>query len=364
MENSGKISSIKEMAKSTVPFSTQISAIDKKPLYLTCPNGTIDLELGCLIPAEPGDLITMTTAVPYNPDAKAPRWQQFLREIFIHPDGTPYYDLIQYVKKLAGMSLTGKVDRILLLCYGVGANGKSVLFKIFQYVLGDYAASSSFHSLVVKDGGTGNELARLRGKRLVTAVETQESQTLNEAKVKLLTGGDPVVCRFLYQEYFEYYPEFKLWLACNHKPRIRGADAAIWDRVKLIPFNARFEGQADDKNLFLKLKDEAEGILAWMVEGCQEWQDEGQLEDCPTVKEASRDYRQEDVFQVFIDERIKHIPGAFIPVTAVTVCYNNWALKNGEQQFSTKIVGKKMAQKGFQRVTKDNVRGYWGIDTA
>jgi len=364
MENAGKIANILKMAESTAPFSTLVEDVDNKPLVIVCSNGTLYLEIPYLTSADPDDLITMNTDVPYNPNAKSPRWNRFLEEVFVHPDQTPDLELIAYMKKALGMALTGKTERVIFLCYGGGSNGKSTLFKILQHVLGDYAASASFNSLVVRNSATGNELARLRSKRLVTAIETEESQYLNEAKVKMLTGGDAITCRFLYQEHFEYYPEFKLWLAVNHKPRIRGTDEAIWDRVKLIPFNARFEGAADDKDLLDKLKAESEGILAWMVEGCNDWLDSDRhLVDCKAVQDASHEYRiEEDAFKAFLDDKVEDFPGNFLTVSELTREYNQWAKNNNEKTLTSVWIGRKMKERGYKQHRKGGkVRGYWGL---
>ncbi len=110
------------------------------------------------------------------------------------------------------------------------------------------------------DNGQTNDIAGLRGARLVTSVETEDGQRLAESKIKELTGGDTVTARFLYSENFEFQPEFKLWLACNHMPEIRGMDLAIWRRIRLIPFRVTIPPRNQDKRLLLKLKKELPGI--------------------------------------------------------------------------------------------------------
>jgi putative DNA primase/helicase len=365
MESTQSTRNILSMAKATPPFSTRVEDIDTNPLVLNCSNGSLYLDISHLLPNDCADLITKCTGIAYKPDAKRHRWEKFLQEIFVHPDGTPDYDLIAYVQKLVGMSITGMTDRALMICYGVGANGKSTFFRVIQHVLGDYAASSSFNSLVAHNSQTGNELARLRGKRLVCATEAEESQYLNEAKVKQLTGGDLITCRFLYKELFEFYPEFTLWLAVNHKPRIRGTDQAIWDRIKLIPFNARFEGSKQDKTLSEKLIRESEGILAWMVEGCKQWLDAGRhIDDCSSVKTAVHEYRTEqDIFEQFLHDHVRRMIGGFLIVAELTLEYNKWAKTCGENQLSSISIGMRMKNRGYcQKVKRGSGRGYEGYE--
>jgi len=107
---------------------------------------------------------------------------------------------------------------------------------------------------------------------LVKASESQKEAALDEATVKEVTGGDSISARFLFKEFFEFRPQFKIWLATNHRPTIQGTDDAIWRRVRLIPFNQQFTGKQRDPKLRQKLEAELSGILAWALRGCLEWQ--------------------------------------------------------------------------------------------
>src|SRR5206468_6004458 len=125
------------------------------------------------------------------------------------------------------------------------------------------------------DGGIPNDVARLVGARFVTASEADEGKRLAEAQIKDMTGGDTLVARFMRAEFFEFKPVFKLWLATNHKPVIKGTDEAVWDRIRLIPFTVRIPEAQQDKHLIEKLKAEEPGIISWAVEGCLAWQRDG-----------------------------------------------------------------------------------------
>ena len=150
---------------------------------------------------------------------------------------------------------------------------------------------------------TLKDIARLAGVRFVASVETEEGQRLAESMVKQITGGDKVTARFLFREFFEFDPAFKLFLAANHRPTIQGTDHAIWRRINLIPFEVVFDETTCDSELAGKLRLELDGILRWAVEGCTDWQANG-LKAPGKVRVATAEYRAtQDVLGGFIAER-------------------------------------------------------------
>lgn len=345
-----------EFAQSLSPFSCSVKDLNKNLEYLACQNGTLYPEFGVVVPPEKNALITKCLNAVYNDAAAAPRWLRFLKEVFTDQNGKPDVELIAFIQKAVGYCLTGYTnERCLFICYGEGANGKSTFLNVIDYVLGSYSATIPFTNLSDVSGEkTGHDLAGLRDVRFLTAIETNQQSYLDEAKIKRLTGGEePISVRFLYGKYFRYVPTFKIWLACNHRPRIRGTDEAIWDRIKLIPFNSRFSRTSSnaDKELLLKLKAEAEGILAWMVEGCQKWSTEG-LRDCDAVKNATRSYRLcEDYFLEFLDDNITTSPGNFTTTEDIWKRHNQWAANNGFLPIpNTNRLGMAMANKGYKSV--------------
>jgi len=205
---------------------------------------------------------------------------------------------MEFMQRAVGYALTGDVgEQCLFVMWGTGANGKSTFVETLHALLGDYAQKAEMRTLLHRDTDTvRNDLARLRGARLVSAVEIGRGKRLNEELVKELTGGDTITARFLVREYFEFRPEFKLFLAVNHKPQIHGTDEAIWRRVKLVPFNVYIPPEERDKALGGKLRAELPGILNWALEGCLEWQ-RGGLREPEEVIAATADYRREqDLF--------------------------------------------------------------------
>jgi len=302
------------------------SAFDRDPWLLNVENGIIDLKTGRLSPHRSENFITRLAPIRFDSQASAPTWGRFLHEVFERREA-----LICFLQKAMGYSLTGLTDeQVLFILYGVGANGKSTLLRAFRAVLGDYALQTPAETLLVKrDGHIPNDLARLKGARLVTAVETEDGRQVAEVLVKQMTGGDPVTARFLHREFFEFVPEFKLFVAANHKPRIRGTDHAIWRRVRLVPFNVVFTNP--DRTLPNRLLAELPGILAWAVEGCRLWQAEG-LGLPEEVRVATDTYRQEqDVVGQFIEERCVAAPNAQIKFSDLYDDYVTWCQRNGEE---------------------------------
>jgi putative DNA primase/helicase len=162
---------------------------------------------------------------------------------------------------------------VLFFLYGSGANGKSTFLEIIRALLAGYASQADFTTFLERKGdGPRNDIARLFGARVVTSSEVGEGKRLNESLVKTLTGDETVTARFLHAEFFEFKPTFKLWLAANHRPVIRGTDNAIWDRVRLIPFTVSIPLEERDPGLRAALLAELPGILAWAVAGCLLWQ--------------------------------------------------------------------------------------------
>ena len=230
--------------------------LDAHPDLLSVTNGTLDLSSGKLLPHRRADLITCASPVAYDHTAESPVFLAFLDSIFQRDA-----ELIAFVQRWCGYSLTGHTnEQAFAILHGSGANGKSTLLEVMRHLLGGASANTSADTLMVSRNGRGpdNDLARLRGARLVTASESGEARQLDEERVKRITGGDTVTARFLYREPFEFVPSFKLWLATNARPKITGTDIAIWRRVNLIPFNVTIPKEEQDKELGAKLRAESE----------------------------------------------------------------------------------------------------------
>jgi len=220
--------------------------------------------------------MTQFSPIRYDPTATAPTWASFLQTIF-QGDG----ELIRFLQKAVGYSLTGKVrEHLLFICHGVGSNGKSVFLNVLRRLLGSLASQAAPDLLMAdRQRRHPTEQADLFGKRLVVCQETEENRRFNETLVKQLAGGDAVRVRKMHEDFWEFDPMWKLWLSTNHRPEVRGTDHAIWRRIRLIPFNVKFHDPGEgepmkDLTMEDRLTAELPGILAWVVAGCLLWQRE------------------------------------------------------------------------------------------
>jgi len=222
--------------ESTVPVTVQ--QLDADPWLLGTPGASVDLRTGVGREPARGDMMTRLTGVGYDRDAECPLWEAFLLDVMA---GQP--EMVAYLQRAVGYSLVGSTDeQVLLVLHGSGANGKSTFLETIRAVAGDYTRNVPADSLVGRREGTiPNDLAMLQGARFVTASETAENRPLDEALVKALTGGEPVTARYLNREFFEFQPQFTIWLATNHKPRVKGTDHGIWRRIHLVPFSVTIE---------------------------------------------------------------------------------------------------------------------------
>jgi len=348
-ESDYRIKAALSRAKTLEVFSKRSSDFNQNPWLLGCNNGVVDLETGELRPGRQEDAISLSTGVDYDPEVRAPRWEQFLKEIFNED-----WVLIDFVQKLVGYTLVGTVEeQFFVMLHGSGSNGKSVFLSTLQKVLGEYATTtpfSTFEHSKYNGNKIPNDLAALTGKRLVTVSEVRERSHWNEGILKTVTGGDPLKVRFLHREFFTYKPQFTLWVAVNHKPSTSDTSDAFWRRVRLIPFQMRFSEEQRGNHLLKKLAKEASGILAWAVAGTQKWMEKG-LDQLPDkVKDATQEYRtEEDVVQLFLDECTVVHPEARACSGELYDTYKSWCLENGERPLSGKRFGKRIKERGFEK---------------
>jgi putative DNA primase/helicase len=331
---------------------------DTNPWWLNAPSGTIELPAGRLRGHRQEDCITKITAAA--PGGPCPLWRKFLDRI-MGGDG----ELIAYLQRVAGYALTGSTrEHALFFCYGTGANGKGVFINTIKAILGDYATVAPMETFLASKGDRHpTDLAGLRGARLVTAQETTEGRRWDETKIKALTGGDPISARFMRQDFFTYTPEFKLLVAGNHKPGLRGVDEAIRRRLNLIPFRVTIPKDERDPELFEKLRPEWPGILQWMIEGCRAWAERG-LDPPSAVIEATDAYlEEEDAITRWLEEKCAVDPIYFATVAELFASWKGWSEAAGEYAGSQKRFSQALEDRGFRRHRKgaDGDRGFLGI---
>ena len=231
-------------------LNAAVDDLDPNPWLLNVENGTVDLRTGELLPHRQEDKISKIAKVQYDINADCPKWKQFIREIMDYKG-----DLISFLQTAAGWSISGDIsEQSMFILYGTGANGKSTFLNVVMRLLGDYATSTYPETFMKRGNDTAtNDIARLRGTRFVTTSETEQGKRLSEHLIKQATGNDQLTARFLYGEYFNFLPTFKIFMASNHKPVIKGTDHGIWRRIKLIPFTTRITDDKMDRNLEEKL---------------------------------------------------------------------------------------------------------------
>ncbi len=258
------------------------SELDKQPFKLATGSGVLDLTNASSTEGKRGDWLTRGTSVHYNARATCPRFDAFLAEIMLGDT-----EMIDYLWRVLGYCLTGDTsERAFFILHGIGRNGKTTFVEVLHALLDNYAQTAKFTTFLTKSvtGGANDDIAHLAGARVVIASEAEESQKLDAAVVKTLTGSDTVRARFLYSNEFEFRPAFKLFLVTNHIPKINDGSQALWDRLHYIPFEYRVAEDHTDKLLGLKLLGELEGILAKAVEGCLEWQRGGLRPPAKVIK--------------------------------------------------------------------------------
>ncbi|WP_222124086.1 DNA primase family protein, partial [Bacillus toyonensis] len=319
---------------------------DRHKYVLNVANGMVDLQTGQLRPHNRDVYLSKITNVTFDEQAKCPEWLKFLEQIF---QGNQ--ELMDYMQRLMGYSLTGEItEQIMVFLIGGGSNGKSTFINIIKDLMGDYGKQAKSDTFIKKkETGANNDIARLVGSRFVSAIESEDGERLSETFVKQITGGEPILARFLRQEFFEFIPEFKVFFTTNHKPVIKGVDEGIWRRIRLIPFNLQLPKEKRDKKLPEKLSLEMSGILNWAIEGCLKWQQSG-LNDPAIVRKATGDYKEEmDILGPFMFECCFKREDVQIEAKELYEVYANWCFRNGEHQLKNRAFYRILETQGFKR---------------
>jgi len=365
IEKAAMMSESVRRRKAFVEAATWVSALrvktdelDPNPWLLNVKNGTVDIKKGEFREHRQEDMITKIANVNYDPNADCPIWKKFVREIMDYKA-----DIIKFVQTAAGWSLSGDIsEQTMFILYGTGANGKSTFLNTIMYILGDYATATPTETFMKKTGDNfSNDVARLRSTRFVTTTEVEQGRRLSEPLIKKITGNDEMTARFLYGEFFNFKPTFKIFMATNHKPVIKGTDHGIWRRIKLIPFTERIPEEKQDKHLELKLREEASGILNWLLEGTAKWKREG-LKAPKAVLLATDEYRGEmDVIGNFLKERCIQQKELSIRIRELYKAYTDWCDENNEHAVSERFLSMRLKEMGFEQTRTAEARYWVGI---
>lgn len=321
-------------------------------------NGFINLKAGQLMDHERSNFFTKISNVEYTDKADCPKWDEFLNDIFLGNQ-----KLVRFIQRAVGYSLSGHTsEQVLFVLYGNGRNGKSVFLDILNEVFGNYSTNIQPQAIMASknQSDASPEIAKLDGARLVTTTEPNEGERFDEGLLKQLTGGDRVSARKLYENEFEFTPQFKLWMATNHKPYVRGRDEGIWRRFIIIPFDKQIPIHEIDRDLTNKLKRELPAIMRWCVDGFLEWQRIG-LAEPAIIKEQRDEYRVEmDSTEAFIEECCNVEGTKYVKTSELFKAYDFWAKENHQYRMSNKKFRSEMEKKFT--VKKSSYEYYQGIE--
>jgi putative DNA primase/helicase len=362
-ESAGKVKAILEMAATEPEVAREQGLFDSNDWLLNVENGTLDLKTGALRAHAKDDHITKLAPVEYDETAACERWDEFLLEIMNGDE-----ELVDFLQRAVGYSLTGDIgEHCFFFCYGRGRNGKSTFLEVLRDMLGDYAQQADFATFLARRGeGPRNDLARMRGARFVSAIEAQSDRSFDETVLKQLTGGDTITARKLYEEFFEFKPQHKIFLAANHKPAIREQTEALWSRIRLVPFTVTIPAERRVKNLRELLNAEHSGILNWALDGCRKWRESG-LTNPRAIVKATKSYRDEnDLMSEFFDARCMFEAKSWLSTQDLYRAFTEWWVETRGPQVKPWLPGaftRALGERTELRQFKSNnlIRGWKGI---
>jgi len=358
-----KMDSMLAVASTLPEFATTSDDWDQDEFLFQCNNGILILTDGSFIEGKPDYMISQSSGIDYDPDAKCPVFDQFLIDIM---DGDE--ELAEYLLMCLGYSLSGLTDeQCMFILNGNGANGKSVLLDLMSHIFGDYLVHTRFDAFLKKYNSTStNDLARLSKARMVKANESGVGKNWDEERIKEITGGDKITARFLYAEHFDYRSRIKLWCATNNLPKTNDLSDAFWRRMVVIPFDRQFKGDDRDTNILEKLKREASGILNRLYTGYEQWVTTTLNKKPPRVVGAVNEYKAEsDVVAQWINMTGVEKNGGYgtTPAKIVYQQYKAWHEVNESGKPVTQIaLGKRMKSMGMGSEKIGGNRVYVGLD--
>lgn len=306
------------------------------------------------------DLITSIVPVKYDPKAKCPLWDAFVKSKLPDPQ------VRKMVQVSSGLGLLGVTVQYLFFHYGNGANGKSVYMETLCRLMGEAAVTLPSTSIIGESGSSGSaspDLARLYGKRLLRVKELPEGEDLKEALVKELTGGETVTARDLFSGYTDFEPKFIAMMSGNGYPRISGTDDGIWRRMVVVlwPKQIAKEDRCEFQDVIASFEPEYPGILNWLLEGIEIYNREGLIIP-EAVERATQEYRDDmDRTAAFVarciikDENATPIEGKVLYQV-----YCDFTIDQGGKPMNNTAFGRQMGKK-FQKDRSSGIVLYRGI---
>lgn len=351
---------------------------DCNPWLLAVPNGVIDLKTGECRDGKPEDYIRTVAPTHWRGlNAPAPRWERCFEEFFEDRDLVERQQVIGFLRRFLGYGITGLVsEQVFGVFYGEdGRNGKDTIQHALNHTLG--AASSAISKDVLLNakmnaaGAPSPHLMDLQGKRLAWASEPEKGARFNVSQMKELSGGGEFAARGPFEKKItKITPSHLLLLLTNHKPEADADDTPFWDRLRLITFNMRFvdnpsgpNERKKDTTLWNTLHEEASGILAWLVRGCLEWQEQGLNAPECVLRDGSKYREEEDPIKPFLDECCVINEHCKVKASVIYNSFKQWYEANNPGKIDTNstVFGRKLTKKNFRKETTRNGVFYIGI---
>ncbi|GLJ78654.1 phage/plasmid primase, P4 family [Microbacterium imperiale] len=345
------------LARSAPAMRIAASEFDRHPWQLNTPGGVVDLRTGAIAAPTPALFHSKQTTV--TPQAMpTPLWDQFLKTTF-----QSNALLERYLQRLAGLTFIGEVlEHVLPFLHGPGGNGKTVFAEVLSTIAGDYATEAPQGFLIAGRDKHETELANLQGRRMVVGSEVNENTRFDEAKVKLLSGGDKITARFMRQDFFTFVPSHTFWLLGNSQPKVETGGDSFFRRIRLIPFTHTVPEKDRIEGLQQRLVDEeGPGILHWIIQGAVQYAEAG-LPTPPEVLAATETYRaEEDHLGRFIEDRC-HVGGGDmvrVEMSELRKAYDAWCREQHEDALTSQTFGRQLKQRFGVGSAKSNGRRFY-----
>ncbi|MGX9921760.1 phage/plasmid primase, P4 family [Streptomyces sp. NPDC002248] len=356
----GAIAAALGLAQSDPRFAVRAPQLDAEPRHLNTPGGIVNLATGEVMPSDPAALHTRSTSIAPDASLPTPRFHQYLADTFGDDR-----DLLGFVQRLAGYSASADTStHVFPFLHGPGGNGKSVLMEMLGGLLADYAAPAPAGFLMAGRQEHSEEIARLQGLRLVVASEVNQGSKFDEAKLKELTGGDPLTARYMHGSFFTFTPTHHLWLMGNHQPRVTAGGDSFWRRLRLLPFTYKVpEDRKIDGLAAQLLAEEGPGILAWVIAGAIAHFRDG-LREPESVKAATQAYAaEEDHIGRFLEDCCVRGPVAHVRTETGRVrgVYEQWCHSEGEPAMDARSFGRELKARGIVRKPSSGKYFYAGL---
>jgi P4 family phage/plasmid primase-like protien len=355
-ESLNKLKAMMTLSSTQLGIPIRLSELDSQEYLVNVNNGTLDLRTKTLHPHDRKDLISRLIPLDYDPNLKSELWERTLG-LILKPEA------ISFMQRILGYCLTGSTkEQKMFILYGTGANGKTTILRTVTSIMKEYGSQSSINTfLEKKNDGILNDLARLQDKRLTLIPEYDESKKLSEALIKNVTGGDAITCRFLFCEYVEFVPKFKIIMATNHKPVIGGSDYGIKRRIIFVPFEYTIPTEQQNPKLMEELQGEYSAILSWLAEGAYRWYQEELCTPQFILDETAEYLEENDLIDRFLSDVCLLSDSESIQSSLLFEHFKMWREINNESDLSQKTFSQKLIEKGYKRECKNHCRFFKGV---